>query len=120
MTRYAIVNKSTWGSYRELPEGLRETKSFLIDDNRGIKYKKADSPSWFLASKFNNSSHRYSRSTDYIVDLDGEFCARINEKRKADKFISAVYTAVETKLNACKTVENAKELSDALNLGIEL
>ncbi len=122
MKKYGIVNKSSWGgsdSYQEVE--LRETKSFLIDDNRGVKYKKVGAPSsWFLASKFNNSSHRYSRSTDFIVDLDGEYVKKINEKRKTNNFIRAVHDAVEIKLKACNTVENAKELSDALNLGIEL
>lgn len=122
MKKYGIVNKSSWGGsdrYQEIE--LRETKGFFIDDARGIRYKKTDAEtSWFLASKFNNSSHRYSRSTDFIVALDGEFCVKVNEKRKTDNFIRAVHDAVEVKLKACTTVENAKALSEALNLGIEL
>ena len=112
MRKYALVN----GNEVRFAH-LRETKSYLICDDKYGKFKKVCGGERIASSrKYSN----WSWSGYDVYDADSQFVITIIQKNKENIFDWKVLDAAQKKIKSIKYHDDFIKLNEILNLGIEL
>lgn len=96
---------------------LRETKSYLIDDKTGCKYKKVNtSGQGILASNVTFENYRFRGSE--IYSLDDPIPLKLTRENSEKAFIKEVKQKLIERANEIDNLEQAADLNDLLHLGV--